>query len=167
MQSWKTGGIEMICNDSFSDVVPLTAKEILKMHNHELASFGGDPGFLDEGTFEMLCSIPFQSGFGVEFYPTVFDKAAKYLEGFATHQVFCDGNKRTAVDSMCVFLNLNGYEFALYDKEQYDFVLDVANNKYPDWEQISKIIESHCRAIERKAGIDFENASNLDDFLRF
>ena len=157
----------MICNDSFSDVVPLTAKEILKMHNHELASFGGDPGFLDEGTFEMLCSIPFQSGFGVEFYPTVFDKAAKYLEGFATHQVFCDGNKRTAVDSMCVFLNLNGYEFALYGDEQYAFVMDVANNKFPDWEQISRFVEDHCRKIEAKLEIDFETASDLDDFLRF
>lgn len=150
-----------------SDVVPLTVRGILKMHNRELANFGGEPGFLDKGTFEMLCEIPFQSGFGVDFYPSVFDKAAKYLEGFATHQVFCDGNKRIAIDSMCVFLNMNGYEFTLYDDDQYQFVMDVANNKYPDWEQISKFIESHCREIERRTDIDLENASNLDDFIRF
>ena len=53
-----------------------------------------EPGYID-----YMAEKPFQYAYGQELYPGIFMKAACYLEGFATHQYFSDGNKRTGV--MC------------------------------------------------------------------
>lgn len=46
---------------------------------------------------------------GVDLYPSVHEKAAVYLHGFATTQTFSDGNKRTGFLSATVFLEIQGF----------------------------------------------------------
>src|SRR5689334_13867427 len=48
--------------------------------------------------------------FGEEQFPTLLDKAAALLHSLAYHHLFIDGNKRTAVRAVTLFLQLNGYE---------------------------------------------------------
>lgn len=75
---------------------------------------------------------PQAAGFGVEFYPTLFEKAAALLHGLASTQGMKDGNKRTAWAVAATFLEINGHPL----KEPLDedvaeaLVMDVALSKY-------------------------------------
>lgn len=84
---------------------------------------------IDEDTFDLLCNAPFQSCWGRDLYPNVYIKAAKVMEGFATHQVFTNGNKRLAVGATMQFLKSQNIEFEMNQKDIYEFVMDVANKK--------------------------------------
>ncbi|MEO8577416.1 MAG: type II toxin-antitoxin system death-on-curing family toxin [Gemmatimonadales bacterium] len=55
--------------------------------------------------------------------------ASAYLIGFAQKQVFVDGDKRTAVAAMLIFLRLNGHELNVAKDELLAFVLGVARNE--------------------------------------
>lgn len=111
--------------------------------------YGGEIGIREQGTFEMLCEAPYQTMFGEELYPTVFDKAAKFIEGFCTHQVFFDGNKRTGVGAMNAFLKINGYESTLLNIDMYHLALDIANHKY-ELEEISNILSQNTRTTGKQ-----------------
>ncbi len=43
-------------------------------------------------------------------YPTIESKAALYLFNITENHIFSDGNKRTGLDAMLIFLELNGYQ---------------------------------------------------------
>jgi len=137
----------------------LTKEQILKIHDSQIAKHGGEYGVREEGTFDMLVNAPYQSVFGVDCYPSVFDKAAKLLEGFARHQVFYDGNKRTALVSCGTFLAVNSYHLQMGPMEFYNLTLQIANNKDVSIEEISKILESCCIEIDKN--MDFISRSGI------
>lgn len=136
----------------------LTAEQIIKIHDNEIKRFGGEYGLREEGTFDMLVNAPYQTIFGTDCYPSVFDKAAKYLEGFARHQVFYDGNKRTALVTCGTFLAINNYHLILEPMEFYNLTLKIANDKNIDTGHISKFLEEHCLHIEK----ELENINQND-----
>ncbi len=69
---------------------------------------------------------PFIALFGEEQFPTIIDKAAAYFESLAYHHLFIDGNKRTAIQAVTLYLARNGLRFAYDEKRDGDFVLSVA-----------------------------------------
>lgn len=128
----------------------LTSKQILKIHDNEIKKYGGEYGIREEGTFDMLVNAPYQSIFGMDCYPSIFDKAAKYLEGFARHQVFYDGNKRTALVVCGTFLAINNYHLQLEPLQFYKLTLNIANNKSIETEEISKFLKEHSISLEKE-----------------
>ncbi len=108
-------------------MIKLTREMILKIHEAQLKEYGGSPGFIDVNLFESQCEIPYQTFGGVELFPTLYDKAVRYLFGFATNQVFCDGNKRIGVATMLIFLDINGIKIKATNDELTKLGLDVAN----------------------------------------
>lgn len=60
---------------------------------------------------------PFQAGFGAEFYPTIYDKAACLFFSLAGGHIFSNGNKRTAVLAVDLFLSANGIYLTLSNEE--------------------------------------------------
>jgi len=64
---------------------------------------------LDINLLESAAEQPFQAGFGVEFYPTIYDKAACLFFSIAGGHIFRNGNKRTAVLVLDQFLMANAY----------------------------------------------------------
>lgn len=115
---------------------------ILALHDQQIAKFGGSYGVLDENVFLSQCYIPYQTFGGEELFPDVYDKAVRYLFGFATNQVFKDGNKRTALITMLTFLHFNGIEIDLASDELAKLTLDVAN-KILNEEQVKQILIEH------------------------
>lgn len=124
------------------ELVKLEPTHIEVIHHEMIDRFGGIHGIRDNDLFLTICESPYQAIFGMECYPSVFDKAAKYLEGFAHYQAFLDGNKRTGFETMVVFLALNGYEFDMEPSQAEQFVLDIAVGKY-SLELISKVLASN------------------------
>lgn len=69
---------------------------------------------------------PAISLFGEQQFPTIIDKAAAMLHSLAYHHLFVDGNKRTAVRAVTLFLELNGYRLTWQFDSEYPYVLEVA-----------------------------------------
>jgi death on curing protein len=90
---------------------------------------------------------PAISLFGQEQFPTVFDKAAALMHSLAYHHLFVDGNKRTAVRAVTIFLEMNGYEVTWDYDTQYPFVLEVAQGKH-DVPEIAEWLTRYVRPVE-------------------
>ena len=69
---------------------------------------GGDRG---KGLLESALAQPRQTFGGLYLYRTVFDKAATLLCSIIKNHALVDGNKRTGLATVSVFLALNGYLF--------------------------------------------------------
>ncbi len=102
---------------------------ILQIHDEQINLYGGQLGIRDLCLFESECSIPYQTFYGQDLFPDLYDKAVRYLFGFATNQVFIDGNKRTAAMVIMVFLALNDVELDITDFDLYDLCMQVANRQ--------------------------------------
>lgn len=69
---------------------------------------------------ESAARQPFQSGFGVEYYPTLTDKAACLFFSIAGGHIFGNGNKRTAVLSLDLFLLANSVYSTISNDEMVE-----------------------------------------------
>jgi len=56
----------------------------------------------------------------------LFDKAAQLCFGLAKDHLFKDGNKRTALHSMLVFLDMNGISIDYDETEMEELIISVA-----------------------------------------
>lgn len=63
----------------------------------------------DHGLLASAVARPQASMFGQDAYPDIYLKAAALLHSLAANHAFVDGNKRTAINSAIVFLDLNGH----------------------------------------------------------
>jgi death on curing protein len=67
--------------------------------------------------------------FGEEQFPSIIiEKACCYYHSIATGHIFHNGNKRTALAVLVTFLDLNGYEFTMTNKEAEDFTVYLAED---------------------------------------
>lgn len=85
---------------------------------------------------------PRQGAFGLRFHKTTLEQAAVLLRGIAKNHPFVDGNKRTALGSLVVFLRRNGFELIGSDDEIVDFVVGTADGSL-DLEEVIKRLERH------------------------
>lgn len=86
----------------------LTLAEVIDIHNDQIRRYGGVDGARDLGLLESAISIP-QAGFGGRLLHTsLFEMAAAYAYHISENQPFVDGNKRTALASALIFLEMNG-----------------------------------------------------------
>lgn len=107
----------------------LTGEEILYIHHQIIEKVGGSHGVRDTDLFLSTIERPKTAVFGEEQFPTIFLKAAMYLESFAQYQMFVDGNKRTGWASSVRFLFLNGIELTVSNQEVEQFVMKVAHQQ--------------------------------------
>src|SRR3990167_11091148 len=87
----------------------LSAEDILRLHSVVIDETGGSHGVRDGGAIVSLEHLPKQEAFGKELYPSLFQKAGLYIRNIIFSHPFIDGNKRTAMITADVFLQLNGY----------------------------------------------------------
>lgn len=90
---------------------------------------GGSHGVRDYDAILSLESLPRQSVFGKELYPTLFAKAAVYARNIISGHPFVDGNKRTAMTAASVFLEDNGYKLAAEKGTVEKFALRLIKEK--------------------------------------
>jgi death-on-curing family protein len=65
------------------------------------------------GLLESSSKQPFQSVFGADAYPTIYEKAACLFHSLIANHCFHNGNKRTGVLALDQFLCANGYVLTL------------------------------------------------------
>lgn len=104
----------------------LDVEEILRLHYQVIVDYGGSHGVRDENRLLSVVAAPQQAVFGKEQYPSIYEKAAAYLRNLIGDHLFFDGNKRTAVTVMAIFLSRNGVLLTATPKELEDFAVTVA-----------------------------------------
>ncbi len=96
----------------------LTIEDILKV----AIDYVDDYQVLKENQLHYLVEAVGGKFGDIEFYPTIFQKAAVYAHHIITGHIFLDGNKRIGMHCMLLFLNINGY-FLLLDLD--DSIIDL------------------------------------------
>jgi len=108
----------------------LTLRDLELIHIQIIDASGGSHGTRDMGRLDSALASMQQNSFGMELYPTVFDKAAVLARGIIADHPYVDGNKRTGMISAIIFLNLNGVNTEdIKNKELEDFAVQIAVDK--------------------------------------
>ena len=122
----------------------LTLADVLTIHDEQLEAYGGISGIRDEGLLESAVMTA-QASFGGEYlHADLFEMAAAYAFHIAENQPFLDGNKRTALVSALVFLDINGFVVLDAEMKLYDAMTAIANrqmNKYDLAELLQQLSE--------------------------
>lgn len=120
----------------------LTSEQVLFIHARLIAETGGEHGVLDLGLLQSAVARPQATFDGQDLYTELFSKAAALLESLIGNHAFVDGNKRTAITAVGLFLRLNGYRLTAGNQELEEFTLQCAQGLIP-LEQMATWLKSH------------------------
>lgn len=83
------------------------------------------------------------------YYPTISQKAAALAWTIINGHVFIDGNKRTGISALMIFLRLNGFRLAGTDAEIMRVAIQVANAHGENYtrEQFAEWVKKHLMFI--------------------
>jgi death-on-curing protein len=118
---------------------------VLDFHAEQLALFGGADGIRDRGLLESALARPMNKFVYGE--RDLAPLAAAYGFGVAKNHPFVDGNKRTALASMIVFLGLNGIDLDAPQEAATAIVLSLAAGEITE-EVLARWIADHMRPLE-------------------
>lgn len=114
-------------------------RRALAIHELQIAEHGGPSGICDLGLLESALSRPVN----IAVYEHAASEdvgllGAAYLFGIAKNHPFVDGNKRTALSVLGLFLAMNGYEIVASDETLFKAVFSVADggiseNDFAHW----------------------------------
>ena len=85
----------------------LDVDAVLAIHAEVLSAHGGTPGLRDRGLLESAVAAPQASFGGASLISDPLEIAAAVLFYLCRNHAFVDGNKRTALASCLVFLEVN------------------------------------------------------------
>ncbi|GGJ37720.1 type II toxin-antitoxin system death-on-curing family toxin [Deinococcus roseus] len=120
-------------------MIPLSLDQVLHLHDLNIKHFGGSSGVRDQGLLESALAQPFLSAFGEERYVGLFQKAAAYWYFLARNHPFIDGNKRTALTTALVFLQMHGIKIQT-SKTLEDTAVEVATGAH-SMEAMASLLE--------------------------
>ena len=110
-------------------IIHLLLQDILNFHSDLERQFVLSPRIRNIGLLESAISTAFQSFDGYDLYPTVHEKAAQLCRGIAKNHPFIDGNKRTALHCMFIYLKANGYIINATLEEKKSLIIDIASGE--------------------------------------
>ena len=109
-------------------MIILSREQIILLHEKLIERYGGSHGIRDEGLLDSALNAPFQSFSGVEFFPTVIDKAVRLCVGLVKNHPFNDGNKRIGAMALLLMLEKNNINLETNSTEFASVILDLAAN---------------------------------------
>jgi len=95
----------------------LDPAQVLYLHNLMSNATGGSPGLRDRAALESAIYHSYASFEGKDLYPSIEEKGARQAYGIIRNHPFIDGNKRTGLFVMLVFLELNRIELDFKQSE--------------------------------------------------
>ncbi len=114
----------------------LDMRVVLAAHDEQLAEHGGATGTRDQGALESALARP--RNLALYGDPDAAALAAAYAFGIAKNHPFVDGNKRTALVTLELFLALNGHTVTADDVQCVAASLSLAagelsESELADW----------------------------------
>ena len=130
----------MISRDYITEIL---LEDILEFHAElEESDIPVEDGVRDMALLESAVNAPFQTFGGQDLFPSIYEKAARLLYGIANNHAFVDGNKRTAVHAMEVFLIMNRVSLDYTIDEMEIMVIGIADNTLT-YEDAARWITEH------------------------
>ncbi len=103
--------------------------EVLLILQDQIRRYGGAYGVRDPALLSSALAMPSSSFGGKYLHKDLFEQAAAHAFHLCQNHPFIDGNKRTALASALVFLDLNGIELDDPKQELYELMIKVASGK--------------------------------------
>lgn len=125
-------------------MIQLTEQQVILIQEMMIKVTGGSCGVRDMGLLRSALNAPFQSFEGKEVYPSILSKAAALCRSIISNHPFVDGNKRTGIHVMLIFLEVNGVRSDYTQKELIDLGLGVAAGNL-DVNDILHWLTEHCK----------------------
>ena len=112
----------------------LTTEEVLYIHQAETELAGHNSNIRDLNLVESAVENTRQL-YANAYVTDLFDLAVSYIRSLTMNHPFIDGNKRTALATALVFLEINGYAVnEASEVELADKVLDFIEKKFTEKE---------------------------------
>lgn len=122
----------------------ISIEEVLFILDQAVKRFGGSFGIRDIGLIESAVGRPQASFGGDDLYETIFDKAAAFMHSLLKNHAFVDGNKRTSLACVGIFLKINGYDLENMGKDELKFAMEVENETL-SLEDIAQWLGTHAK----------------------
>jgi death-on-curing protein len=122
----------------------LTVSEVLLILEDQIRNYGGIYGVRDIHLLSSALYMPQSSFDGQYLHKTVPAMAGAYAFHVCQNHPFIDGNKRVALVSSLVFLDINGYTFNCKDEEVYNEIMNVAKGEVKK-EELIKYYEKYSK----------------------
>jgi death-on-curing protein len=90
--------------------IHLTTDQVLEIHAVAIRLYGGASGLRDAALLHSATAAPQATFGGQSTFSDSVEIAAAYLYYLCSNHPFVDGNKRVALGTCLVFLELNGYQ---------------------------------------------------------
>ena len=117
------------------------------IHDELLAEHGGAAGVTKAAELESALARP-RNLFAYE-QPELPELAASYAFGLIKNHCFADGNKRTALAAVDVFLTINGHEFTAEETDAVAMIVGVADGTVSEPE-LAEWIGQHTRRSSKR-----------------
>jgi len=122
----------------------LTLSDVLLIQEDQIRNYGGIYGVRDINLLSSGIFLPESSFDGNNLHKTVPAMAAAYAFHICQNHPFIDGNKRVALASSLVFLDINEYEFSCKDQKLYTEIMNVAKGETKK-EELIRFYEKHSK----------------------
>lgn len=121
-------------------ITKINRETVKLMHQYIAEETGGSVGIKDEGLLDSALKNAFQTYDGKDLYPSKEEKAASLGYSLISNHAFVDGNKRTGMHIMILFLELNGIHLNISDDDIVKAGLGVADGSMKYNELLNWII---------------------------
>lgn len=125
--------------------------DILAFHHTLSDAFVMEKGVSDIGLLESAVHAPFQSFAEQELYSDLYSKAARLCFGITKNHPFVDGNKRTAVHAMLVYLDVNSVELE-YDDDDLENTIIAVSSSNMSCDELAVWLKQHIKQ-DKPSGI--------------
>ena len=106
----------------------LSLTDIIIINQNLIKDFGGLHAIRDNSLLESAAYAP-QSTFDSKYlYPTIYEMAAAYAYHIIKNHPFVDGNKRTGLMTMLVFLESNKKQVYFKSNKLYNLGIEIATS---------------------------------------
>jgi death-on-curing protein len=107
----------------------LTLSEIIEIHSDQIKRYGGSEGLRDINLLSSAVAMPYATFSGDFLHRDIFEMAAAYAFHICRNHPFVDGNKRTALASALVFLELNRISIRDPEEKLFYAMINIASGK--------------------------------------
>ncbi len=118
----------------------LTLEEAIELHQQLIALDGGGVGLRDPGLLASALGRP-QTG----YYHSLSEQAAALLQSLISNHCFLDGNKRIAIMTALVFLDMNGVTVDFDPNEAEAFIIERVIKGKAELSEITAWLEYHFK----------------------
>lgn len=119
------------------------ANEVLSIHEHVVATYGGTWGLRSRGLFDQAISRPER----IRFYEQIEDiprLAACYAASIISMHPFLDGNQRTGWGTTVLFAKYNGWDISCDHRSSYEMVRGLAAGRLKETHLVA-FLRRHAR----------------------